>query len=72
MAVFKVFYQEKLTEIPVRENTEVLYVEANDVPEVLKYLEDRQYNIEYVQELSEQYLEFEKSSENFVLEKTNG
>ena len=27
MAVFKVFYQENSKEIPVRENTQVLYVE---------------------------------------------
>ena len=26
--IFKVFYQEKLTEVPVRENTKVLYLEA--------------------------------------------
>ena len=25
--IFKVFYQEKLTEVPVRENTKVLYLE---------------------------------------------
>lgn len=72
MAVFKVFYQENAKEIPVRENTEVLYIEADGVPSVMKYLEERNYNIEYVQELSEAHLKFEKESEDFKLEKING
>ena len=72
MSVFKVFYQENAKEIPVRENTQVVYVEASGVPAVRKYLEDRNYNIELVQELSEAYLEFEKQSEDFKLEKANG
>lgn len=72
MAIFKVYYQENSQEIPVRENTEVIYVEAESIPEVLKYLDDRNYNIEFVQELGEKYLEFEKESANFKLEKVNG
>ena len=72
MAVFKVFYQENSKEIPVRENTQVLYVEAVGVPAVRKYLDDRNYNVELVQELSEAYLEFEKQSEDFKVEKVNG
>lgn len=72
MAVFKVFYQENIKEIPVRENTEVLYIEASGVPAVIKHLEDKNYNIEFVQELSEKHLEFEKESANFKLEKING
>lgn len=72
MAVFKVFYQENSKEIPVRENTQVLYVEAYGVPAVRKYLDDRNYNVELVQELSEAYLEFEKQSEDFKVEKVNG
>ncbi|MDO4814110.1 MAG: RNA polymerase epsilon subunit [Gemella sp.] len=72
MPVFKVFYQANNKEIPVRENTEVLYVEANNAPEVVKYAEDKNFNVEFVQELSEQHLEFEKESANFKLEKVNG
>ncbi|AME09776.1 MULTISPECIES: DNA-dependent RNA polymerase subunit epsilon [Gemella] len=72
MTVFKVFYQENAQEIPVRENTQVLYVEADGIPEVRKYLDDRNYNIELIQELSEAYLEFEKQSEDFKLEKVYG
>lgn len=72
MPVFKVFYQKNSKEIPVRENTQVLFVEADGVPEVRKYLDDRDYNIELVQELSEAYLEFEKQAEDFKVEKVNG
>ena len=72
MLVFKVFYQENSKEIPVRENTQVLFVEADGVPEVRKYLDDRDYNIELVQELSDAYLEFEKQAEDFKVEKVNG
>ena len=72
MAVFKVFYQENSKEIPVRENTQVLFVEADGVPSVRKYLDDRNYNIELVQELSDAYLEFEKQAEDFKVEKVNG
>ena len=45
MPVFKVFYQENAKEIPVRENTQVVYVEADGVPAVRKYLEDRNEEI---------------------------
>jgi len=72
MPVFKVFYQKNSKEIPVRENTQVLFVEADGVPEVRKYLDDRDYNIELVQELSDAYLEFEKQAEDFKVEKVNG
>ena len=66
MPVFKVFYQENAKEI------QVVYVEADGVPAVRKYLDDRNYNVELVQELSEAYLEFEKQSEDFKVEKVNG
>lgn len=72
MKVFKVFYQKNNKEIPVRENTEVLYVEADGIPAVYKYLENREYNIEFIQELSEKHLEFERESINFKLESING
>lgn len=72
MKIFKVFYQENSKEVPVRENTEVLYVEADSIPKVYKYIEERKFNIEYIQELSEKHLEFEKNSVNFKLEKING
>ena len=68
--IYKVYYQENKNEIPVRENTKSLYVEASTVLEVRTYLQDRDYNIEFIQGLEEgsDYLEYEKNSPNFKVE----
>ena len=66
--IYKVYYQESLKEIPVRENTKVVYVEANSDREVRAYLKDRNYNIELIQLLEGNYLEYEKNSPNFHVE----
>ena len=66
--IFKVFFQEIKTEVPVRERTKTIYVEAESEREVRKKLADRNYNIEFIQKLDEAHLEYEKHSENFVLE----
>lgn len=72
MSVFKVFYQENAKEIPVRENTRVVYVEASGVPAVREFLKDRNYNIEFIELLEGKYLEYEMEAEDFKLEKANG
>ena len=66
--IYKVYYQESITEIPVRENTKTVYVEASSEREVRNYLKDRNYNIELVQLLEGNYLEYEQNSPNFRLE----
>jgi DNA-dependent RNA polymerase auxiliary subunit epsilon len=67
--IFKVYYQEKIMEVPVRENTQTLYVEANSEREVRKKLSDRPINIERIQSVEGQYLEYERQKEYFeVLE----
>ena len=66
--IYKVYYQENMNEIPVRENTKSLYVEASSEREVSEYLKDRNYNIELVQLLEGAYLEYEQNSPNFRLE----
>ena len=66
--IYKVYYQESITEIPVRENTKTVYVEASSEREVRTYLKDRNYNIELVQLLEGNYLEYEQNSPNFRLE----
>jgi DNA-dependent RNA polymerase auxiliary subunit epsilon len=67
--IFKVYYQEKITEVPVRERTNTLYIEATTEGEVRSKLKDRPYNIEYVSPLDGAFLEYEKQSENYkVLE----
>ncbi|AMO84529.1 DNA-dependent RNA polymerase auxiliary subunit epsilon [Solibacillus kalamii] len=66
--IYKVYYQENISEIPVRENTKTLYLEASSEREVRHYLKDRNYNIELVQLLEGNYLEYEQNSPNFRLE----
>ncbi|GAB4072272.1 RNA polymerase subunit omega 1 [Barrientosiimonas marina] len=66
--VFKVFYQKMPDEIPVRERTETLYVDAESESEVRHKLAGKYTNIEYIQGLDEAHLAYEKKSDHFKLE----
>ncbi|HHY73922.1 MAG TPA: DNA-dependent RNA polymerase auxiliary subunit epsilon family protein [Bacillus bacterium] len=66
--VFKVFYQELKTEVPVRERTQTLYIEAESEKDVRAKLAERNLNVEYIQKLDQAHLEYEQQSEKFVLE----
>lgn len=66
--IFKVFFQENKREVPVRERTQTIYVEAESEREVRKKIADRNLNIELIQMLDDAHLKYEKQSENFVLE----
>lgn len=65
--IFKVFVQETSDEIPVREKTKALYIEAESEREVRKKLEGTPYNIEHIHELNEAHLQYEKQSDNFKI-----
>lgn len=69
--IYKVFYQENRFEVPVRENTKSLYVEASSEREVRHHLKDRNYNIEFVQLLEDKHLEYEQASQDFEVERLN-
>lgn len=67
--VFKVYYQESIKEVPVREKTKTLYIEGESVREVRKKIADKGYNVEFVQEVKGDYLDYEQQNEDFkVLE----
>jgi len=67
--VFKVYFQERVTEVPVREKTRVLYVEGESVRDVRKKIANRGYNVEFVQEVTGAFLEYEQQNEDYkVLE----
>jgi DNA-dependent RNA polymerase auxiliary subunit epsilon len=67
--LFKVYYQERITEVPVRENTRTLYIEGESERDVRSKIADRGYNIECVQPVKGAYLEYEQQTEDFkVLE----
>lgn len=66
--IFKVLYQEQPNIAPVRERTKSLYVEADSEREVRQKLSNRNINIEFIQELDEIHLQYEKKSELFSIE----
>jgi DNA-dependent RNA polymerase auxiliary subunit epsilon len=66
--IFKVLYQDLQDEVPVRERTKSIYVEADTVREVREKLSDRNYNIEFIQALDPAHLTYEKQSEKFTVE----
>lgn len=66
--IFKVYYQESKDQVPVRENTQSLYIESENEEEVRKKLKDRNINIEYITKLDKAILDYEKQSEHFKLE----
>lgn len=67
--VFKVYYQESIKEVPVREKTKTLYIEGESVRDVRKKIADKGYNVEFVQEVKGDYLEYEQQNDDFkVLE----
>ncbi|MCM3594511.1 MULTISPECIES: DNA-dependent RNA polymerase subunit epsilon [Bacillaceae] len=67
--LYKVYYQEKLNQVPVREKTKTLFVEAKTEGDARNKLKDRFYNIEFIQSVEGAFLEYEKQNENFkVLE----
>ncbi|KZZ83019.1 DNA-dependent RNA polymerase subunit epsilon [Bacillus sp. SJS] len=67
--IYKVYFQESVLEVPVREKTQTLYVQGDSERDVRLKLKDRNYNIEFVQLVDNSYLQYEEKSENYkVLE----
>ncbi|EWH19872.1 DNA-dependent RNA polymerase subunit epsilon [Bacillus haynesii] len=67
--IYKVFYQASNDEVPVREKTDSIFVEAQSEREVRSKLKQYNYNIEFIQQVEGAFLEYEEQSENFkVLE----
>lgn len=66
--IFKVLYQELKGEVPVRERTQSLYLEAESERNVREKLSNRNLNIEFIHVLDEAHLKYEKQSGNFELE----
>jgi DNA-dependent RNA polymerase auxiliary subunit epsilon len=67
--VFKVYFQENLKEVPVREKTKTLYIEGESERDVRRKIADRGFNVEFVQPVNGAYLEYEQQNEDYkVLE----
>ncbi|CAM3691745.1 DNA-dependent RNA polymerase subunit epsilon [Mesobacillus zeae] len=67
--IYKVYFQESIKQVPVREKTKTVYVEAESERDVRTKLADRGYNIEYIEAVKGKYLEYEQEKPEFdVLE----
>jgi DNA-dependent RNA polymerase auxiliary subunit epsilon len=67
--VFKVYFQESINQVPVRENTKTLYIEGDSVRDVRKKIADKGFNVEFVQAVTGAFLEYEQQNDDFkVLE----
>ncbi|WP_078554975.1 DNA-dependent RNA polymerase subunit epsilon [Bacillus alkalicellulosilyticus] len=67
--IFKVYFQDNFTQVPVRENTKSIYIEGESEQDVRLKLKDHQYNIEFVTPVTGAFLEYEQQNEDFSVEK---
>ena len=66
--IYKVLYQKDKIQNPRRKTTQTLYLEAPSAVEARALVEkNTPYNIEFIQELSGNFLEYEEKSANFKL-----
>lgn len=66
--IYKVLYQESKDQAPRRETTETLYMEASSSIEARAAIQaNTNYNIELIQELTGNHLEYEQKSTNYHL-----
>ena len=66
--IYKVFYQESKEQNPKREQTKVLYIDAETEVLSRQLVEDiTPYNIEFLQLLEGNHLEYEKENTDFTL-----
>lgn len=64
--IYKVYYQEHPERNPKRETTQSLYLEAESLPEARALIEaNTTYNVEFIEELSDAAVTYEKSSAQF-------
>ncbi|MBM7543854.1 DNA-directed RNA polymerase subunit epsilon [Periweissella beninensis] len=66
--VFKIYYQETKKQNPKRENTQVLYINADNLADARELVEtNTTHNIEFIEELSTAALEYEQDGVNFAI-----
>ncbi|GKT02882.1 DNA-directed RNA polymerase subunit epsilon [Furfurilactobacillus sp. WILCCON 0119] len=66
--IFKVYYQDTKIRNPKREDTRSLYVEAdNEAAAMSTVSENTAYNVEFIEALEGNALEYEQQSANYKL-----
>ncbi|CAD2077278.1 RNA polymerase epsilon subunit [Phocicoccus pinnipedialis] len=70
MKTFKVFYQDHKTQRLIREETLIMYLEAEKIEDVRKHLQNEEITIEFIETLSPDHLEYEREhNEDFKVTK---
>ena len=66
--IYKVLYQKDKVVNPRRETTQTLYIEADNLVRARTFVDDNtHYNIELIQELAGNSLQYEKEHADFIL-----
>lgn len=61
--IFKATFQETKDQVPLRENTKSIFVQANSKAEARALLDAHTpYNIEFLQEMTDAHLEYERET----------
>ena len=66
--IYKIYYQDNMLQVPVREKTKSMYIEADSERSVRAKLKDHAFNIEFIQLLEGVHLEYEQAAPYFKLE----
>ena len=70
--IFKVYYQPTKNVSPRRERTKSLYLDASSEVQARSLVEEQtEYNIEYIEQLDDATLDYERQSENYLLTEFN-
>ncbi|MFC6180131.1 DNA-directed RNA polymerase subunit epsilon [Lactiplantibacillus daowaiensis] len=70
--IYKVYYQETKQRNPQRETTQSLYLEADTEVDARVLVEDNtEYNIEFIEPLEGNFLDYEKENPEFQLTEFN-
>jgi DNA-dependent RNA polymerase auxiliary subunit epsilon len=65
--IFKVYFQDLKTEVPVRENTRTIFVKGVSERDVRTKLAEKPYNIEFITSVEGAFLEYEQQNEDFTV-----
>lgn len=66
--IYKVLFQPNKIENPVRERTQSIYVNADSAVQARAMVEEKtDYNIELIQELTGDFLDYEQKSDDFKI-----
>lgn len=64
--IYKIYYQEHPERNPKRETTISMYIEAESLPQARGIIEENtEYNVEFIEELSDKAVTYEKANPNF-------